>query len=335
MFFPFSSYERLLCIFAVKAVENRHRDQHDDHKQQGRRRAAVEIIRISEELRFDQISDKIIFRSAEHAADDERADRRDEYHRRAGNDAGYTERQHHPPERGKEAGAEIARGLYKAFVDFCHNRVQRQYHKRNIVIHHAEHHRAGGIDELQGRKSDAVQEGIDYAVVLENRLPCVGAQKKIHPHRKHDEHRHHFLTGKAQARHRKGKRIREHKTNRRGDRRKINAFDKRRQILHGLLDVVERKSARFIRKREINDQQQRKNREKEHPQNIRIRRPFGVQLDHASSPPVTDTSSAGESDLCMIWISSGVMRSPISEPTGEKSVEWTRHAFPKHSTSIS
>ena len=155
---------------------------------------------------------------------------------------------------------------------------------------------------LDGRKPDALKDRIDDTVILKNRLPCISAKKEVHPHGEHDEHGHHFLSCKAESGHRKSKRICQHQTKHRCDRGKRNTLDKRGNIFHSLLSVCHCKRAIGIRERKINDKKERNDREKDHPNDIRIRSPFRIQFQPFSPP---------KSERCMIWISSGFKRIPI------------------------
>ena len=265
-------------------IEYRHRDQNDDHQKQGRCRAAVQIVGVAEELRFDQVTDQIVINTAQHTADNEGADRRDENHRRSGYDTGHTEGEKHAVKRCEKARAKVARRLDHALVDLCHDRVKRKDHERNIVIYHTENNGTRRIDQLHGGKTHAVQKRIDNAVILQNRLPCVSAEKEIHPHGKHDQHGHHFLSCKAESGHGESERIRKDKAQNRCDRRERNTLDQSGKILARLLNVRNREIAGGIGKSKISDQKKRNDREKDHPYNVRVRGPSGIEFQPLSPP---------------------------------------------------
>ena len=87
--------------------------------------------------------------------------------------------------------AKVLRGLDDAVVDFDHDGVQRQHHIGQIVVHHAQHHRARGVDHVERPNAEQAQKAVDEAVVLQKGHPRIGAQQKIHPHGQHDQHLHH------------------------------------------------------------------------------------------------------------------------------------------------
>mgnify|MGYP002737210111 CR=1 FL=1 len=64
----------------------------------------------------------------------------------------------------------------------CHGGVQRQDHIRQVVIHHAQYHGAGGIDHIKGADAEQAQQLVDQAVFFQQGHPRIGAQQKVHPH---------------------------------------------------------------------------------------------------------------------------------------------------------
>ena len=86
------------------------------------------------------------------------------------------------------AAAEVQRGLNEPVVDLHDDRVERQDHVRQIVIHHAEDDSAVRSDQRQRADADALQKRIDDAGILQHADPGQCAEQKAHAHGKHDEH---------------------------------------------------------------------------------------------------------------------------------------------------
>ena len=58
-------------------------------------------------------------------------------------------------------------GMKIPTVDFHDDGVQGQYHIGQVVIHHAQNHRAGGTDQPQRPDAKLAQQGVDDAGILE------------------------------------------------------------------------------------------------------------------------------------------------------------------------
>ena len=59
----------------------------------------------------------------------------------AGGNAGAGQRDEHPEQNMPDVAAQILRGLNDGIINFCHGRVDGQNHKRQVVVHHAQHNR--------------------------------------------------------------------------------------------------------------------------------------------------------------------------------------------------
>ena len=101
--------------------------------------------------------------------------------------------------------------------DFGHDGIQRQDHKGQIVVNHTEHDRTGGVDHFKRSDAEQTEKFVDQPVALQQGHPCIGAQKKVHPHWQHYKHDHDFLPGIIGAGNDIGKRITDQKADHRGN----------------------------------------------------------------------------------------------------------------------
>ena len=103
--------------------------------------AEVQIVGVAKELQLDQIADQQVGAAAQHTADNKSRDRGHKHLRDAGGNAGAGQRDEHPKQNMLDVAAQILRGLNDGIIDFCHGRVDGQNHKRQVVVHHAQHNR--------------------------------------------------------------------------------------------------------------------------------------------------------------------------------------------------
>ncbi|MNF32942.1 hypothetical protein D3C84_137440 [compost metagenome] len=100
------------------------------------------------------------------------------------------------------ARAEVGGGLQQAGVVLDQVGVQRQHHERQVGVDDADVHGEVGVEDLQRclDQAEALQQGIEQAVVAEDAHPGVDADQDRGPGRHHDQqqpHRLHFLAGTA------------------------------------------------------------------------------------------------------------------------------------------
>ena len=211
------SCQRILHFLVIELIEYAHADKHDDHKKKRYCRAVVGIILAARhKLSLDEVADKGISRTAEKLRYNERAYRRDKGHGYALRDSREAQRYHNLCENLSRVCAEVVCRLDNALVDLRHDRVQRYYHKRNVVVHHAENDRSLRIDKLKRRKTHCTEYRVNKSGLgFEYSHPRICSEKKIHPHRKHYEHYRDSLIIRRAFRHEIRKRIRHNKADHR------------------------------------------------------------------------------------------------------------------------
>ncbi|MNB72583.1 hypothetical protein D3C75_191730 [compost metagenome] len=86
--------------------------------------------------------------------------------------------------------------------------VQRQHHERQIAVHDADIGGGRGIDQLQlGQahvghqrlQAGVLQELVEQAVAVQDRLPGIDADQERSPRRQHHQHHRHVARGRRQA----------------------------------------------------------------------------------------------------------------------------------------
>ena len=181
-------------------------------------------------------------------------------------------------------------------VELDDDRVDRQDHERQIVIHHAEYDCALRVDHLeelhvrpghaviQRDQSDLLEQLIEQAVVLQNRHPRIGAQQEVHPHREHDEHHRHALEGLTLAAHPVRHRIADQQANGRRDQRELERAEKHIRILAHVHEILEREAAVGGGEGVYHDDDDGRHHEDGHPHLIRHGEP-GELILHPRSPP--------------------------------------------------
>ena len=142
---------------------------------------------IGDVLPFYRIAYEVELAVAEFLGYIEGGDGWDEHHRDAGEHAGQTERPDNAAQHTGAVAAEITRGLDKPYIHLCHDRVYREYHIREIVVHHADHDGSLGADYMYAAKAEGRQDAVEYAGVLQYGHPRIGADQKVHPHWDHDK----------------------------------------------------------------------------------------------------------------------------------------------------
>ena len=65
--------------------------------------------------------------------------------------------------------------------------MDRQHHKRQEIVYHAENDRKRCVDQRKLRKMEKAQNHIDDTVFFQQILPCECPQQKIHPHGKNED----------------------------------------------------------------------------------------------------------------------------------------------------
>ena len=137
--------------------------------------------------------------------DGEGGHRRDEHHGDAREDPRQGQGQGHTAEHRDRIGPQVPGGLDQPVVQLDDDRVDGQDHEGQEVVHHAQHHRALGVDHFEildlrakeavdeVEQADSVKKTVEQAGVLQDGHPGVGAQQEIHPHGQHDEHHGHPL----------------------------------------------------------------------------------------------------------------------------------------------
>ena len=72
-------------------------------------------------------------------------------------------------------------------VDFHHRIVNRQNHKRQEVVDHAQHYRTRRVHHFLSRQTKGLQDSVDDPCSFQQHLPCHGPEQEVHPHRQ-DQH---------------------------------------------------------------------------------------------------------------------------------------------------
>ena len=142
---------------------------------------------VSNILPLNRIADQIELSVAELPRDVECADGRNQDHGDAGNYAGQTQREYHPPQHTPAVAAQVSRSLFQLQIHFCHHRIDRKDHIRKIVVHHSDHHGAFGADHMQRPQPQRTQQAVQDSRILQNRHPGIGANQEVHPHRNHNQ----------------------------------------------------------------------------------------------------------------------------------------------------
>ena len=102
------------------------------------------------EFLFDDISDEQDLAAAQQIGDNKGCESRYKYHDDAAYNTGQTERKDDLPEGVQLRGTQISGCRYNVFVNLGQNIVQRQHHKGQEVVHHAQYNGVRRIDELDG-----------------------------------------------------------------------------------------------------------------------------------------------------------------------------------------
>ena len=79
---------------------------------------------------------------------------------------------------------QIPCGVNQVFVNFNQYIVNRQHHEWEKVINHTQNNGGRRIDNIQSRKMQGGQYGIDDPLFLQQGLPGKSTKQKIHPHGK-------------------------------------------------------------------------------------------------------------------------------------------------------
>ena len=240
-------------------------------------------------LSLNGVTNEEEFAVTELLRDVERADRGDQNHRDAGNDAWHAEREYDAAEHGNAAASEIAGGLEKPYVQFGKNGVDRQNHVRKVIVHHAENDGGLRADYVYRSEADLREEAVNDTRVLEKRHPRVRADEEVHPHGDHDERYHRLLRSFLGARHNVRDRIAENETDCRGNNGKLQRAHEDKDIGANLFtravfaydvafggektrDVVCRECKVIVCKRVKRDKDQRNYDEQKRPHGIRRER---------------------------------------------------------------
>ena len=178
----FSSRHRLPVRVAL---HQRHAHQQRDHQDERDRRGEVQVV--GHVLPLNGVADEIELAVAELLRDVEGADRRDQDHRDPRDHPGQAQREDHPPQDVEAVASEVLGRLHQLHVHLRHHRVDRQDHVREVVVHHADHHRGLRPDDVHRPQADLRQQAVEDTRVLQDRHPRVRPDQKVHPHRDHDE----------------------------------------------------------------------------------------------------------------------------------------------------
>ena len=101
--------------------------------------------------------------------------------------ARYAQRQDDPQKSLQVVCSQIPGCRYDVPVDLGKYIVDRQHHKRQEIVYHAENDRKRCVDQRKLRKMEKAQNHIDDTVFFQQILPCECPQQKIHPHGKNED----------------------------------------------------------------------------------------------------------------------------------------------------
>ena len=275
-----------LHLVLVKAGRKAHAQQHDDHQHQAHGGAHIQVVAVAKELHFDQVADQQVGTAAQHPADDEGGHCRHEYHGDAGADAGHAHGDEHPEKGLGGGGSQILCRFHQALIDLGHTGVEGQDHVGHIVIHHAQHHRAGGVQHGIGAQTKKAQHRVHRAVDAQQAHPGIGTEQEVHPHGQHDQHQHDMLLVHPQA----GQEIAHRKCNDQADhgshKGQQQTAGKHGTVAADAGQVGNGEIAAAIGQGIIDHDDQRNHREQHHPDKIRIGQLLIVNFHHFPfSPP--------------------------------------------------
>ena len=126
----------------------------------GERRADVPVA-FGQELRLNQVAEHHRVAAAQDARDEERRHRGHEDHRDAADDARNGQRHGYLPQRLPVVAAEVSRRFGQAVIHLAQQRVNRENHEGQEVVHHAQQHRAGVVHQLYTVKAQRAQHCVN------------------------------------------------------------------------------------------------------------------------------------------------------------------------------
>ena len=169
----------------------------------------------------------------------------------------------------KSVCTEILRRLDKTVVKLCHDGINRQNHIWQEIINHSQYDRTRGVDHVEGSDIYFCEYVVDNARILKQSHPCVGSEKKVHPHGNHDEHYHCALSSELHSRKNVCQRIGNQKANNRCNNTEPQGTQKRACVIGQACNIVKSKCSRLVGKGIIKNHYKRNNDEYRRPDNMR------------------------------------------------------------------
>lgn len=146
------------CNLLVEIDEDGGEDEHGD----GERGAHRPVARLHEFI-LDQVAQQQGLAAAQQVRDEEQAHRRHEHQHAPRHNARHRQRHRHREEGLKGRSAQVARGLHNRPIQLLHGVVDGGDHEGEQGVHHAQHHRAVVVEDLERLVDDphGLQGGVE------------------------------------------------------------------------------------------------------------------------------------------------------------------------------
>ena len=128
-----------------------HADEDEDHQNQRQTGTQMPVAAFGEFL-LNDVADQKDLAAAKEVGDYEGCQCRNKYHGDAADDAWKAQRQPHIDQRLKEVGSQVMGCIDGIVVDLAEYVVDREYHKGQEVVNHAEYNGSRCIDQGLGRQ---------------------------------------------------------------------------------------------------------------------------------------------------------------------------------------
>ena len=243
------------------------------------------VVGVAQELHLNEVAQQQTLAAAQQARDDEGGHRRDEHHGDTGENARQRQWKDHPAEYLGVAGPQVLGCLDDPVVDLLDDGENGQDHKGQEVIHHAQHHRSGGVDDVQLGQADGAEQRVEKAVAFQQKHPGIGPQQEVHPHGQHDQHGGHPPQPAPLPGQKVGHGVTQQNADNRGNARQQEGSGKNCGVTHHAGEVLQRAVPTAIRQfpgegvHQHHDQ--RRNHEQSHPPHVGV----GHVLIPHSRPP--------------------------------------------------